>query len=70
MRSEPLMLACRRLVRRRPATRSEALAVLDDGRRLLAGLQAVRAELARDLARLNLATVAATAYRSPGSKRP
>lgn len=44
--------------------------MLDDGRRLLAGLHAIRAELARDLARLNLAAVAAHAYRSPGSKRP
>ena len=30
MSSEPLLLACRRLVRRRPATRSEALAVLEE----------------------------------------
>ena len=54
MSSEPLLLACRRLVRRRPATRSEALAVLDDGRRLLAGLQA-EVQVMLDLVQANRA---------------
>jgi hypothetical protein len=70
MSNEPLLLACRRLVRRRPSSRGEALAALDDCRALLDGLTAVRADLARDLARLRRAAVATNAYRSPRSKRP
>lgn len=70
MSSEPLLLACRRLVRRRPATRGEALAVLDDCRALLADLRAVRAELGRDLARLSRSVAASHAYRKPWSQRP
>ena len=70
MSSEPLLLACRRLVRRRPSNRGEALAALDDCRAVLKGLQVVRADLARDLARLSRAAVATNAYRSPWSKRP